>query len=97
MTCCLFAYGVEAQVVDYGKANGIFSFEEDYAEVSCSNIGVSNWKYYFGAFSAKTTTNQQYSNYSMVAGTTFTANNIKTIYDKNVFINAIIILPILPK
>ena len=40
MTCCLFAYGVEAQVVDYGKANGIFSFEEDYAEVSCSKHSV---------------------------------------------------------
>lgn len=29
LACCLFAYGVEAQVVDYGQANGVFSFEKD--------------------------------------------------------------------
>jgi chondroitin-sulfate-ABC endolyase/exolyase len=31
---------VEAQVVDYGKANGVFSFEDDIAELSCSKRSV---------------------------------------------------------
>ena len=29
-------FSAEAQVVDYGKANGVFSFEDDLAELSCS-------------------------------------------------------------
>lgn len=40
MTCILFSFGAEAQVVDYGKANGILSFEDDIAELSCSKGSV---------------------------------------------------------
>ena len=36
LTCCLFASGVEAQVVDYGRENGVFSFEEDCDALTCS-------------------------------------------------------------
>ena len=36
LACCLFAYGVEAQVVDYGQANGVFSFENDVEGVTAS-------------------------------------------------------------
>ena len=35
--CCLFAIGVEAQVVDYGQANGVFSFENDTEGVTTSS------------------------------------------------------------
>ena len=37
LACCLFAYGVEAQVVDYGQANGVFSFENDTEGVTASS------------------------------------------------------------
>ena len=37
LACCLFAHGVEAQVVDYGQANGVFSFENDVEGVTTSN------------------------------------------------------------
>ena len=37
LACCLFAYGVEAQVVDYGQANGVFSFEQDIEGVTVSS------------------------------------------------------------
>ena len=36
LACCLFAYGVEAQVVDYGQANGVFSFEDGTEGVTTS-------------------------------------------------------------
>ena len=37
LACCLFAYGVEAQVVDYGQANGVFSFENDVEGVTVTS------------------------------------------------------------
>ena len=37
LACCLFASGVEAQVVDYGQANGVFSFESDVEGVTSSS------------------------------------------------------------
>lgn len=37
LACCLFAFGVEAQVVDYGQANGVFSFENDVEGVTVSS------------------------------------------------------------
>ena len=36
LACCLFAFGVEAQVVDYGQSNGVFSFENDTENATCS-------------------------------------------------------------
>lgn len=42
MTCCLFALGVEAQVVDYGLENGVHSFESCTEGFECSKRSALN-------------------------------------------------------
>lgn len=55
-----------------------------YAEVLCSDAGVLNqygdWRFRFGAFSGKVSTNLQ-STANMLACTTFTADKTKTVYE----------------
>lgn len=78
MTCCLFTFGVEAQVVDYGKANGVFSFEEDLTELSCSKhsvLSISDSHSKLGSKSMEWSWKKRGSSFSINAPVPFLAQN----------------------
>ena len=78
MTCCLFTFGVEAQVVDYGKANGVFSFEDDLTELSCSKhsvLSISDSHSKLGSKSLEWSWKKRRSSFSINAPVPFLAQN----------------------